>query len=166
MSKTIGRPSKLNPKVKDRLFRAIRMGTTLETACAYAGVSRFTVSEWQRRGQGRHKRPSTPELRQFTAELELALADAELVLLARVNAASQSDWRAAAWMLERRYSDRWANTQRIKVEAERQTQELLNYLLSHSSERTKAEILGLLALPEYRPLEGLEPAFEEAFEAC
>ena len=48
------------------------------------------------------------------AELELALGRAtdEVVLVAQVAAAAKSNWRAAAWILERRYPERWARVRR------------------------------------------------------
>jgi predicted nucleic acid-binding Zn ribbon protein len=54
------------------------------------------------------------------AELEQALARAteETRLLARVAAASRTDWRASAWILQRRYPERWAGRPRPVAEPE------------------------------------------------
>jgi hypothetical protein len=49
-----------------------------------------------------------------SAELQAALARAteETRLVAYVASAASKNWRAAAWILERRYPDRWGRGQR------------------------------------------------------
>jgi hypothetical protein len=49
-----------------------------------------------------------------TAELEAALARAteETRLVAYVASAASKNWRASAWLLERRYPERWSRRDR------------------------------------------------------
>lgn len=115
-----GRPSKLTPEVRDRLFNAIAIGATMDLACRCAGLNPSTVSEWVRRGEGRDKRPPTPEFAEFAADIRRAIADSELKLLSRWSAASKHDWRAAMALLARRFPERWSDNRRIQVEVRHQ----------------------------------------------
>ena len=118
-----GRPTKLTPERKAKFFKALRDGASIQLACDTAGFAYATVAEWRQIGEGRHpEKEATPLLREFSEETTRALADSELALLGRVRAASYTDWRAASWILERRFSDRWANTQRIELEVQKRIQ--------------------------------------------
>lgn len=120
MSKA-GRPSILTPERKKTFIKALENGSTIKLACALAGFRVSTVCEWIQRGKGEHStRQSTPEYAEFAAEVERAIARSELTLLKRVNAASRDDWRAASWILERRFPAQWSNTQRIALQVERE----------------------------------------------
>jgi hypothetical protein len=44
--------------------------------------------------------------------------EAEEALARRVIAASKTDWRSAAWILERRYSARWGQNAELAAELE------------------------------------------------
>ena len=48
---------------------------------------------------------------EFCEVITRAIAQGEISSVERINNAVADDWRAAAWMLERRYFNRWANTQ-------------------------------------------------------
>ena len=107
-----GRPSKLTPELKERLLKAIRLGSTFETACQSTGISYRAFRLWMNKGEN----ASSGEYFHFFQEVTRAIADAEMLLLSRIHAASQSDWRAASWVMERRWPERWSNTQRIEVQ--------------------------------------------------
>ena len=82
---------KLTPDVKERVLQAIRMGATYEHACAFAGIARDTLHRYR-------KDPT------FRTEVEKAEGQAVVGWLAKIEkAASDGEWTAAAWKLERRY---------------------------------------------------------------
>lgn len=84
---------KLTPDVKERVLTAIRLGATYELACQYAGVSRRTLLTYRKD-------------RDFCAEVEKAEGQAVVGWLAKIEkAASDGEWTAAAWKLERRYPE-------------------------------------------------------------
>jgi transposase len=100
-----GRPSKLTPEVQEKILNAIRTGAFIETAAAAAGIHRDTFYEWMKRGE---KAPSGM-YREFKEQLDIAIAESETMCLALITAASASGvWQAAAWRLERRFPERWA----------------------------------------------------------
>ena len=135
----VGRPSKLTPETKQRLLTAIRRGAHLDVSCQAAGVGYSTVRDWIAIGEGRHPRKKpTKEYKEFSEEITRAIADSEMTLLTTIRQAAQVDAVHARWILERRFPDRWANTQRIEVKVQ---------------ERLEAELEGI-----YDSLEGeLDP---------
>jgi hypothetical protein len=122
---------KLTQEAKDRLFKAIKLGATLEVACDSAGIAYRTVAEWRQIGEGRHptRRPK-PEYSRFAAEIKKAIADSEMALLTKIQAAAQGDARHAEWILERRFPERWANSQRIDTQVEVRLEQSLETVLS------------------------------------
>ena len=51
-----------------------------------------------------HKDPR-PKYLKFSEAIRRANADAQLDLLAKIESAGEKDWRAAAWILERRFKN-------------------------------------------------------------
>lgn len=93
---------KRTDKTVTALLRAIESGVSIESACSIAGIHRSTWYEWRER----------PELQ---LQISQAIAKAEAALLATIRTAGKTDWRASAWILERRYSDTWGK--RAEVQA-------------------------------------------------
>lgn len=63
------------------------------------------------------ERPVPGDFFGFFVAVQGAIAQAEVQAVARVNAASQADWRAAAWWLERGPARaRWRPSVHVRVE--------------------------------------------------
>lgn len=107
----MARPTKLVPATRDRFLLALRNGNYIETAAAYAGVSRVTIYEWLKRGA---REPGT-RFSKFVEEVDRAMADSEVRDLAVIAKASIDQWQAAAWRLERRHPEKWARRDRLAV---------------------------------------------------
>lgn len=141
-----GRPSKLTHTVRQNFLSAIAMGTHLETACGFAGIDYNTMREWVQRGEGTHPtRRKTPEYAEFAEAVTRAIAQAEVTLVKRVSDSSKDDWRAATWMLERRHPERWANTQRIQVEVQKELERTLDQLEKQLPPALFDQVLNALA---------------------
>ena len=112
----IGAPEKLTPELRETITRYIRQGSFRETACAAAGVTAKTLREWLRRG----KDESDQGLRTKYTDLVEAMdkAEAECVVrdVAKIRAAGEDDWKALAWVLERRNRDLFGLKQEHKHE--------------------------------------------------
>ena len=125
MTKTI-----LTPANVEVFCAVIRDGGTIDSACAAVPMSKHTYRDWYRRG----KRSKTGRYRDFWQAYQDALAGweaAKLDLIERAAAQPQPvsrrmtrtepdgstvveqvsvrppDWRAAAWLLEHRFPDRY-----------------------------------------------------------
>ena len=112
-----GRPSLLSRDVRDRLLAAIRTGATRRAAAASAGIGLATFHRWLERGQ--HARSG--EYRDFRDAVRQADAHAEYVLLRRIARASRTDWRAAAWILERRFPHKYGADRDARRDRRRET---------------------------------------------
>ena len=99
----MGRRTKLTPEVQDRILQAVRAGLRYREAALAAGIDERTFYNWKRRGE----EAKSGIYFQFFQSLKEAEARGELALLARIQAASQETWQAAAWILERRHRERW-----------------------------------------------------------
>jgi transposase len=98
-----GRPTKLTPEVTTHITDAIHAGNYLDTAAAYAGISKVTLHAWLKRG----RKEKTGKYRNFVNAVEKALARFEVQMVVIIAREAQKDWRPAAWMLERKFASRW-----------------------------------------------------------
>lgn len=109
MTKPKGRPSKFTKDRKDRIIKAISAGCTYEMAADYAGVTRSTLWNWLKKGED----PKAKAYCTFLHDIKRAEIEGAMVHLGNITEASMKDWKASAWMLERRhgYSKDRQNTQ-------------------------------------------------------
>lgn len=118
MAAVMGRPTKLTPELTVKICDMLRAGNYLETAAAYAGVDKATLHRWLKRGRQEIERVETSggkgKIRKneqlfvdFCNSVEKALSEGEVRDLIIISNAAKSDWKAAAWKLERKFPDRW-----------------------------------------------------------
>jgi transposase len=136
---------KYTPERLKRFADALRMGATYALACKYAGFSYNRYREWMIDAE---TNPDSPyrDLPELVAEAEGQASVKWLEVIEK--AASDGDWKAAAWKLERRYAEDYAR--RSVVDA------AMTHQVSHAMIRE-------LAAEEARliPAEAL-PALEDA----
>jgi len=104
--------TKLTPEVQEKILLHLRVGAYMETAAACAGISKDTLYEWLRKGANGQK-----PYAEFADKVHRAVAESESRDLATVLKASQKQWTAAAWRLERRFPEKYGRNDRVKVEA-------------------------------------------------
>jgi hypothetical protein len=101
--------SKFTPDVRDKILNALRAGCPIDTALAFAGVSKEGFYKWVRRG---NKAPPAPhpdhQFRVFVDAVNTVLATVEVHHAGIITTAAKKDWRASAHILERRFPSRWA----------------------------------------------------------
>lgn len=99
-----GRPTKRTPETVKKLCDAIRLGASYGDACGFAGISISIFNEWRR------------EHPDFRAEIESAEGAGRVQLIAKIQkAATDGNWQAAAWMLERRDPENYGRTNRTHL---------------------------------------------------
>ena len=94
-------PTKFTNETVNTLMVGIRAGLPFRLAAEAAGISETTFGDWQRgklpRGADRALKAS------FPLQLTRARGESALRLTALISTAASTDWRAAAWLLERRF---------------------------------------------------------------
>lgn len=104
----MGRATKLTPERQRAICDMVRDGVCLGAAAEAAGVSSVTVYRW--------RQSTRSPYREFAAELEQALGEAEARYVNHISQAAETTWQAAAWMLERRWPKRWGRRDRLSLE--------------------------------------------------
>ncbi len=107
------RPTKLSPQRQAQICEYVAQGHSREIAAQACGIAATTVYRWMKRGE---TEPDGP-FGEFCMALKRADAEAEIACLRRIKAAAEAgDWRAAAWMLERRYPEKWGRRRAARSE--------------------------------------------------
>jgi hypothetical protein len=102
---TAGRKTKLSDELLGRICAGLRSGLSYKDVCGLCRISDETLRLW---------RAQKPEVR---AAIEQAEAECVMDCLKAINgAARDGDWRAAAWVLERRFPDDFGRRERQKIE--------------------------------------------------
>jgi transposase len=98
----LSRKSKCTTAVIDAIASALSEGLTFESACECGGVSKQTGYDWLKRGEAGEEPFLT-----FSDAVKKAQALGEYALVRTIQDATVKHWQAAAWLLERRFPERW-----------------------------------------------------------
>jgi hypothetical protein len=148
----VGRPTLCSEELADKIVKNLAAGSYLVTAAEAAGVSYHAVREWliKARRDKEEGNVDTPYVK-FADVLKRAEHAAEQALVTRLNVAE--DWRAQAFLLERRHRDRWG-----KSESQQQATQVLVI-----SDQLAAGMLEALRVAAAVTKEIQQPAIEAAF---
>ncbi len=122
---TPGRPPKISDEVITNIITALKACQSYKSAAAVAGISEKTFYNYRDRGMevlaAREENP-TAELTEYDdlyAKFVIRIAEAEAEiegnLIKRIWDAGSETWQANAWILERRFGDRWGQKQHVEV---------------------------------------------------
>jgi hypothetical protein len=111
-----GRPLQLTKDVIRQVEDFLPRALYVETVAAHLGIHRYTFSRWLREGgreQRRRDAGKAPDPKldlhcELSVTVKKALAGAESDYLSVIQAAGAEAWQALAWVLERRFPQRWA----------------------------------------------------------
>lgn len=104
----VGRSAKLTEDVAKTIIAILELGGYVEVAAAAAGISKSTFYDWLERGAAEGTKKVDEPYRRFRERIEQARAKGETEAIALIQRHAMKDWKAAAWMLERQFPDRWA----------------------------------------------------------
>ena len=114
----------MKPAQSKAVLTAIKAGDLLAVAASKSGVDPATVRRWRRRGRDaldmaegslRAVPKADRPFARFSLDADRELAIVEAALLAEVRDAD--DWRSSAWVLEKRWPDRYAPVTKVSVTA-------------------------------------------------
>ena len=101
--------SKFVPERIDRILAAARAGQHRATCARAGGIDYATLKRWLRRAK------DDPAYARFQQDFLDAEHEGEVTRVSEVQTAGATDWRAAAWYLERRYPERWGRRDKLTV---------------------------------------------------
>jgi len=127
---------KLNPELQERFCHAVRMGMRYQDACRYVKITPATFQTWTNRGAMGDEPYAT-----FTCAVKAAETEGMMACLESIERAHRNkDWKAAAWLLERRYG--WWPNHMVTTVTEEQTS------MDLSTDEGRSEVIAALqALP-------------------
>jgi len=108
--KKAGRPSKIDKEATLKICSVLQRGGYIESAAAYAGISKQTLYDWLRKGN----KQSRGQYRTFLDAVKKAMASGEVGLLNGIYAAGEKHWTAYAWILERKNPERWGRARAME----------------------------------------------------
>ena len=97
---------RLTPALRKQILEMISNGVPMSTAAVANGVPKRTFFEWAAKGRGDD---AVEPYRSFAVEVDKAQETWAARTVSRVDAASEKDWRAGAWLLERRRPDEFGD---------------------------------------------------------
>lgn len=110
-----GRPTTCTPERTKAFADAITLGMPLEFIFSYAGVDKGSYYNWMERGE----KGEEPYLTFFNA---IKAAEPAFIVnnLEVIKRASEKEWTAASWLLERRFASNFSRNQtRIKLKQQK-----------------------------------------------
>jgi hypothetical protein len=116
-----GRKTLLTKELSELVVKGFLMGNYATVVADYAGITYATLRNWLIRGEELSQiedRELTEEEQlfvEFFFEVKKAKAVSEMKSLEVIRQASQTQWQAAAWYLERTASDRWGKVTRTEI---------------------------------------------------
>jgi hypothetical protein len=103
----MGRKTKLQDDIQHRLISAIEKGLTIVDACEYAGISEKTYYNWLNKNTDEIKdEEERKKFVQFLQDIKKAQSECQMYCLDFIM--KDKSWQSKAWLLERRFPDRWA----------------------------------------------------------
>lgn len=94
----MGTPLKLDDQLAERFCDYLKAGLSYDDAASACSITRQSVANWVKRGR---QDDAVEPFRSFALKVEQARASYRAALVQRINKGADTDWKAAAWMLER-----------------------------------------------------------------
>jgi hypothetical protein len=118
----VGRPTKFTPELQERFLANLANSLYVETACALTNIHKSIFYDWMQQARSaverikrnpddESTRPTAKEkaLIAFMAEIEKVMEEKQSRLISVIEAAAaRGFWQSAAWLLERRWPERYA----------------------------------------------------------
>jgi hypothetical protein len=118
--KTRGPKFKLSKDLVARFCGLLEAGVPSTTACAGAGITRETLSDYRRRA-----RAGEPRFIEFAEATSKAIANGRIRLLMQIRKHGARDFRAPAWILEHAHSEEFGTKSQVTFTLNEERSKLL-----------------------------------------
>jgi hypothetical protein len=95
---------KLTDQTINIICKALNTGLSIRSSCSLANISESTYYRWYK------------ENSDFRAAINKSHAEYEFKALSEIQEQGKKDWRAIAWVLERRHPESWSKNRTVKVQ--------------------------------------------------
>ena len=102
------------PDITPRVAGLVAQGLTIPVACDALGVKGGTWKGWSMTGRKHAEQGIESVYTAWNDAMRVAKAQAETSFVAKIVAGAETDWRAAAWVAERRFPKRWSQLMQAK----------------------------------------------------
>jgi len=89
--------------IAEKMGDALSRGLTFEQACIYVSVSPVEIRKYAEKNPNFFKALNEAEMR-FS-----------MYLIDKIMRHAQEDWKAASWLLERKYPEKWSDVKRVDI---------------------------------------------------
>lgn len=116
MSKTKGNtyPRKLTKQVCEAICDGLRKGNYITTCCRAVGISIPTYYYWKKKGE-----QGLEPYKTFLEKVDEAEANGEMLHLEIIHDnALTGNWLSSAWLLERKYPDRFGKREKMALQTD------------------------------------------------
>jgi hypothetical protein len=114
-AKSPGAPTKFNYWRARRIVKAIRNGVSLVHAALAEGVCTSAINRWRRKGKQHWMQGLDTEFSSFFLAIRRAAVRGQVRNAQIVWNAARSDWKPAAWLLERKFPNEWGRKTAVAV---------------------------------------------------
>lgn len=132
----------ITPRLITQMQLLVAGGTPIPVAAVAMGLGMSRVNHWLRKGREAEKDGLEPGFEEGLSKelallqaLDQAKASLEAAMALRITAAAAKDWKAAAYLLERRAGSRWREVKETKVTVTKESDDTKNL--------SQAELLAL-----------------------
>lgn len=115
-------PQKFTPEARTKILTALKLCAPRETAAEIAGITSKTLRSWLS--------SKAPKYREFQADVARVEGETERKLVSTIIKAGSKDWKASAWILERKYRRNWGYKARIEFETQERVENELERFLN------------------------------------
>ena len=124
-------PHKLTRVVCDKIVEGVLKGNYITTVCQSVGIHKTTFYAWKKKGE-----QGLEPYKQFYDRVTEAEAQAEMDILNVIytNAIDQGNWLSSAWILERKYPNRFGKREQMALATDN------NFELKISSAKSPYEL--------------------------
>jgi hypothetical protein len=131
--------TKFTVELGKRINRLVKAGNFRETAAAICDVDPTTLRSWLKRG-ARGEEPYAA----FARAQDKAESTMEADILKVLRKCGEEDWRALAWILERRGAKRWGFKAGVEVSVEEELGRILDVIEQQLGSEAATRILAAL----------------------